>query len=410
MPTQSSGHSAPDTSTRRRPDDGFATRAIRAGQDPDPTTGSTIVPIYQTATFTQDAVGVDRGYDYSRTGNPTRLALERQLADLEGARFGAAFASGMAAIFGACSILRAGDHVVATSDLYGGTYRLFVDELERFGIETTFADTTDVESVRAALRPTTRLLWVETPTNPLLRIADLRALAALKRPGLVLAVDNTFCSPYCQRPLELGADIVVHSTTKYINGHSDVVGGAVVTDDEALFERIAFHQNAVGAVPGPQDCYLTLRGAKTLAVRMRQHERNAIALSQWLETQTDDVAQVFYPGLASHPDHELAKRQQRGFGGVVSVRVRGGAERASELARTTRLFNLAVSLGGVESLICVPAAMTHKTVPPERKAELGITDDLLRLSVGLEDVEDLIADLGEALARTAPLAVEVAVA
>jgi cystathionine gamma-lyase len=410
MPTQSSGHSVPDTSTRCRADDGFATRAIRAGQDPCATTGSTIVPIYQTATFTQDAVGVDRGYDYSRTGNPTRLALERQLADLEGARFGAAFASGMAAIFGACSILRAGDHVVATSDLYGGTYRLFVDELSRFGIETTFVDTTDVEAVRAALRPTTRLLWVETPTNPLLRIADLRALAALKRPGLVLAVDNTFCSPYCQRPLELGADLVVHSTTKYINGHSDVVGGAVVTDDEALFERIAFHQNAVGAVPGPQDCYLTLRGAKTLAVRMRQHEKNALALAQWLEAQTDDVAQVFYPGLASHPDHELAKRQQRGFGGVVSFRVRGGAERACELARTTRLFNLAVSLGGVESLICVPAQMTHKTVPAERKAELGITDDLLRLSVGLEDVEDLIADLGEALAQTAPLAEAVAVA
>ena len=410
MPTQSSGHSVPDTSTRCRADDGFATRAIRAGQDPCATTGSTIVPIYQTATFTQDAVGVDRGYDYSRTGNPTRLALERQLADLEGARFGAAFASGMAAIFGACSILRAGDHVVATSDLYGGTYRLFVDELSRFGIETTFADTTDVAAVRAALRPSTRLLWVETPTNPLLRLADIRALAALKRPGLVLAVDNTFCSPYCQRPLELGADLVVHSTTKYINGHSDVVGGAVVTDDEALFERIAFHQNAVGAVPGPQDCYLTLRGAKTLAVRMRQHETNALALAAWLEAQTDDVAEVFYPGLASHPDHELAKRQQHGFGGVVSFRVRGGAERAAVLASTTRLFNLAVSLGGVESLICVPAHMTHKTVPAERKDQLGITDDLLRLSVGLEDVEDLIADLGAAFAHTAPLAEAVAVA
>jgi cystathionine beta-lyase/cystathionine gamma-synthase len=408
MPTPTAGHSAPDTSTRRRASDGFATRAIRAGQDPCAATGSTIVPIYQTATFTQDAVGVDHGFDYSRTGNPTRLALERQLADLEGARFGAAFASGMAAIFGACSILRAGDHVVATSDLYGGTYRLFVDELARFGIETTFADTTDVEAVRAALRPTTRLLWVETPTNPLLRIADLRALAALKRPGLVLAVDNTFCSPYCQRPIELGADLVVHSTTKYINGHSDVVGGAVLTDDEALFERIAFHQNAVGAVPGPQDCYLTLRGAKTLSVRMRQHEKNAQALAQWLEAQGDDVAEVFYPGLASHPDHALAKRQQRGFGGVLSFRVRGGAERAAALASTTRLFNLAVSLGGVESLICVPALMTHKTVPPERKAELGITDDLLRLSVGLEDIEDLITDLTEAFARTAEIGAVVA--
>ena len=405
MPTEPSGHSIPDTSTRCSPRDGFATRAVRAGQDPCSLTGSTIVPVYQTATFTQDAVGVDKGYDYSRTGNPTRLALERQLAELEGGRFGAAFGSGMAAIAGACAVLRQGDHVVATSDCYGGTYRYFVDVLARYGIETTFVDTVDVQAVRAALRPSTRLLWVETPTNPLLRLADLRALATLRGNGRILAVDNTFCSPYFQRPLELGADVVVHSTTKYINGHSDVVGGIVITDDATLFETIAFHQNAVGAVPGPQDAYLTLRGAKTLAVRMRQHEQSALAVAQWLETR-DDVAQVFYPGLHSHPQHALAARQQRGFGGVVSFRVRGGEERAHAVAASTRLFNLAVSLGGVESLICSPGSMTHKSVPAERKAELGITPDLLRLSVGLEDVEDLIDDLASALDATVDAASE----
>jgi cystathionine beta-lyase/cystathionine gamma-synthase len=409
MATKPSAHSAPDTSTRCRPTDGFATRAIRAGQDPCAATGSTVVPIYQTATFTQAAVGVDKGFDYSRTGNPTRLALERQLAELEGGAFGAAFASGMAAIFGACSLLRAGDHIVATSDCYGGTYRLFVDELSRYGIETTFADTTDLDAVRAALQPNTKLLWIETPTNPLLRVADLRALAALKGPGRILAVDNTFLSPYFQRPLELGADVVVHSTTKYINGHSDVVGGIVICNDPALFERIAYHQNAVGAIPGPQDAYLTLRGAKTLALRMKQHEQSAFAVARWLETR-DDVAAVFFPGLPSHPDHDLARRQQRGFGGIASFRVRGGGERARELLRSTRLFNLAVSLGGPESLICSPAEMTHKTVPAERKAELGITPDLLRLSIGLEDAADLIADLAHALDATLQLAREEAAA
>lgn len=398
MPTDPSGHSTPTiaTSLRCRPGDGFSTRAIRAGQDPCPATGSTIPPIYQTATFTQDAVGLDKGFDYSRTGNPTRLALERQLAELEGGEHGIAFGSGMAAVAGACAVLRCGDHVVATNDLYGGTYRFFVDVLSRWGIETSFADTTDVESVRAALRPNTKMVWVETPTNPLLRIADLAAIATLKRPGLVIAVDNTFCSPYFQRPLEFGADLVIHSTTKYINGHSDVVGGIVICDDPELHETIAFHQNAVGAIPGPQDAYLTLRGAKTLAVRMRQHEASALAVARRLQ-ERDDVAAVFYPGLESHPHHELAKRQQRGFGGVLSFRVKGGAERAATVARTTRLFNLAVSLGGIESLICSPALMTHKTVPEDRKAELGITPDLLRLSIGLEDTADLLADLEGAL-------------
>jgi len=356
MPTTPSSHSIPNTSTRKRAGDGFATRAIRAGQDPCALTGSTVIPVYQAATFTQDAVGVDKGYDYSRTGNPTRIALERQLADLEGARFGAAFASGMAAIMGACATLRTGDHIVATSDCYGGTYRLFVDVLERYGIATTFVDTSDTSAVRSALQPNTKLLWVETPTNP----------------------------------LELGADIVVHST-----------------DDPALFEVIAHHQNAVGAVPGPQDAYLTIRGAKTLALRMRQHEHNAIAVANWLTTR-DDIAEVFYPGLASHPQHELARRQQRGFGDVVSFRVRGGEERAWALAGSTRLFNLAVSLGGVESLICSPSEMPHKTVPAERKTQLGIAPDLLRLSIGLEDVEDLVDDLAAALNATALLAESVA--
>jgi cystathionine gamma-synthase/cystathionine gamma-lyase len=398
MPNSASGHSVPtvSTSARLRSLDGFATRAIRAGQDPCPVTGSTIAPIYQTATFTQDAVGLDKGFDYSRTGNPTRLALERQLAELEGAPFGAAFGSGMAAIAGACSLLRAGDHVVATADCYGGTYRLLDEVLVQYGITTTFVDTTDLAAIQAALQLRTALIWVETPTNPLLRLADIAAIAAIKGPNRVLAVDNTFLSPYFQRPLELGADVVVHSTTKYINGHSDVVGGVVITDNEALYERIAFHQNAVGAVPGPQDAYLTIRGAKTLALRMQKHEQNAIAVAQWLETR-DDVAEVFYPGLASNAYHELALRQQTGFGGVVSLRVRGGAERAVAIARSTRLFNLAVSLGGIESLICLPADMTHKSLTPERKAELGIGGDLLRLSVGLEDVDDLIGDLRESL-------------
>jgi len=401
MPSTTLGHSVPHTlrGERSRHSDRFETRAIRAGQDPCAATGSTIPPIYQTATFTLEAVGTDRGFDYSRTGNPTRLALERQLAALENARFAAAFGSGMAAVAAACSTLRAGDHVVATDDLYGGTYRFFCDVLTRHGISTSFVDMTDLAAVDAALTERTKLIWVETPTNPLLRVANLTALAALKRPGQILAVDNTFLSPFFQNPLAFGADLVVHSTTKYINGHSDVVGGAVVVDDADLFAEIAFHQNAVGAVPGPQDAYLTLRGAKTLAVRMRQHERNALAVAQWLETR-DEIARVFYPGLPSHPDHELAKRQQRGFGGVLSFRLHGGEACALRLAQSTRLFNLAVSLGGVESLICSPSAMTHKSVPAERKEQLGITTDLLRISVGLEDAHDLIDDLGEALAAT----------
>jgi cystathionine beta-lyase/cystathionine gamma-synthase len=401
MPNDAFGHSQPTSRTAGAPEAdvatrGFATRAIRTGQDPCSATGSTVVPVYQTATFTQSEVGVTKGFDYSRSGNPTRLALEQQLADLEGARFASAFGSGMAAVNGACSVLGAGDHIVATKDCYGGTYRLLSDVLPRYGITTTYVDTCDVEATRAAIRLNTKLVWLETPTNPLLRIVDIAAIAALKRPGLAIAVDNTFATPYWQRPLELGADIVMHSTTKYLGGHSDVVGGIVITDDAALAEQIAFHQNAVGAIPGPWDAYLTLRGAKTLALRMREHERNAHAVAHFLESR-DDVAAVYYPGLTSHPHHELAKRQMRGFGGVVSFRPHGGAERALEIASSTRIFNLATSLGGVESLICSPTAMTHGSVPAARKAELGITPDLLRLSVGIEDEADIIGDLAYAL-------------
>ncbi len=413
MPNDAFGHSQPNSRSRAfcTPDAteadvaarGFSTRAIRTGQDPCSATGATIVPVFQTATFTQDAVGVTKGYDYSRSGNPTRAALEAQLADLEGARFGCAFGSGMAAANGASfSFLRAGDHVVATKDLYGGTHRLFSDVFSRYGIETTYVDMCDLAETRAAIRPNTKLLWIETPTNPLLRIIDIAGVAALKRPGLIVAVDNTFATPYWQRPLELGADVVMHSTTKYLSGHSDVVGGIVITNDPALHAQIALHQNAVGAVPGPWDAYLTLRGAKTLALRMREHEANAHAVAHFLEAR-DDVSAVYYPGLASHEHHALAKRQMRGFGGIVSFRVRGGAERALEIARSMQIFNLATSLGGVESLVCSPWTMTHGSVPEARKIELGLTQELLRLSVGIEDVADLLADLGGALDRTARL-------
>jgi cystathionine gamma-lyase len=376
----------------------FATRAIRSGQAPCSATGATIVPVYQTATFTLDQIGVTKGFDYSRSGNPTRTALETQLADLEGARFGSAFGSGMAAVNAVTSLLRAGDHIVATLDIYGGTHRLFTQVLTRYGITTTFVDMLDIEATRRAIQPNTKLLYIETPTNPTLKLIDIRAVAALRRErsDIIVAVDNTFPSPFFQRPLELGADIVCHSTTKYINGHSDVVGGVVITDDEALYAEVKFHQNAVGAVPGPWDSYLALRGAKTLALRMREHERNAFAIAEFLQGR-DDIAEVFYPGLSSHPQHELAKRQMTGFGGVVSLRVRGGAERARAVAQGTRLFNLATSLGGVESLICSPQSQTHGSLSREELDTLGITPDLLRLSVGIEDARDLIDDLAQAL-------------
>lgn len=375
---------------------GFATRAIWSGQEQCPATGATIVPVYQTATFTLPEIGITKGFDYSRSGNPTRRALERQLADLESARFACAFGSGMAAAAAVTSLVCAGDHIIAARDIYGGTHRLLTTVLSRYGVTTTFVDTTDLHATERAIQRNTRLVLLETPSNPRLLITDIAAVARLRRPGQIVAVDNTFASPFFQQPLALGADVVFHSTTKYLNGHSDVVGGVVVTDDPDIHERIAYHQNCVGAVPGPWDAYLTIRGAKTLAVRMRAHERNARAVAEFLASR-DDVAEVCYPGLRSHPQHELAKQQMLGFGGIVSFRPRGGVERAYALAKKTSVFALAVSLGGIESLICNPARMTHGSLSPGERAALGITDDLLRLSVGIEDAEDLLRDLAGAL-------------
>jgi cystathionine gamma-synthase/cystathionine gamma-lyase len=380
----------------------FSTRAIHAGQDADPATGATIVPVYQTSTYTQTAVGETKGYDYSRTVNPTRVALERQLAALEDATYGSAFSSGMAATAAILNLLSAGDHAIVTDDLYGGTYRLFSRVLVRYGLTFTYVDMSDLAAVRAAIQPNTKLFWIETPTNPLLKLIDIAAMVALKPAGAFVAVDNTFASPYLQSPLALGADIAMHSTTKYIGGHSDAVGGAVLTSDSAIHDVVKFHQNAIGGVPGPMDAWLTMRGAKTLAIRMREHEKNARAVADFLVSR-DDVDTVYYPGLASHPQHELAKRQMRGFGGMVSFTLRGPESRALEFAKHTKLFSLAESLGGVESLLCHPARMTHGSIPKEERERRGITDGLLRLSVGIEGIDDLIADLTGALDATIEL-------
>jgi cystathionine beta-lyase/cystathionine gamma-synthase len=379
--------------------DGFATRAIHVGQDPDPTTGAVIVPIYQTSTYAQSEVGVHKGYDYSRTANPTRAALESCLASLDSGRFGLAFASGMAAEDTVLHLLEAGSHVIASDDVYGGTFRLFHRVLERVGLCFTFVDATRTRNITDAIDERTRLIWLESPTNPLMKLIDIGAVAAAAHErGILVAVDNTFASPYCQRPLELGADLVHYSTTKYLGGHSDVVGGALVTSDAGLYEELKFLQNAVGGVPGPFDSWLVLRGMKTLAVRMRQHSANALQVACFLE-QHSLVKRVYYPGLPSHPQHELARRQMvGGFGGMLSFEVRGGVEAAREVARRTRLFTLAESLGGVESLIELPALMTHASLPPERRAEVGIDDGLIRLSVGIEEGDDLVADLEQALA------------
>jgi cystathionine beta-lyase/cystathionine gamma-synthase len=381
----------------------FSTRAIHAGQDADPTTGATIVPIYQTATYTQTAIGEHKGFDYSRTINPTRVALEQQLAALDDARFCSAFASGMAATAAVLNLLSAGDHVVVSDDLYGGTYRFFSRVLVRYGLTFAYVDMTDIDATRAAIQPNTKMFWIETPTNPMLKLVDIAAVASLRSAGQFVAVDNTFASPYLQSPLALGADIAVYSTTKYIAGHSDVIGGAAVTDDAAIADSLRFHQNAVGGVPGPMDAFLVMRGAKTLALRMREHDRNARAVAEFLESR-DDVARVYYPGLASHPQHDLAKRQMRGFGGMVSFTLRGPESRVFAFAKGVRLFSLAESLGGVESLLCHPARMTHGSIPKEERERRGVTEGLLRLSVGIEDVDDLIDDLRSALDAT--LAVE----
>jgi cystathionine beta-lyase/cystathionine gamma-synthase len=378
--------------------DGFATRAIHVGQDPDPATGAVIVPIYQTSTYAQSEVGVHKGFDYSRTANPTRAALEACLASLDNGRYGLAFASGMAAEDTLLHLFETGDHVVACDDVYGGTFRLFHRVLERAGLRFTFVDATRIENVEAALEERTKLIWLESPTNPLLKLIDITAVARLAHQHeIIVAVDNTFASSYCQRPLDLGADVVHYSTTKYMGGHSDVVGGALVTADDDLYERLKFLQNAVGGVPGAFDSWLVLRGLKTLAVRMRQHTTNALEVGCFLE-QHARVKRVYYPGLESHPQHDLARRQMvGGFGGMLSFEVQGGVDAAREVARRTRLFTLAESLGGVESLIELPALMTHASLPPARRAEIGIDDGLIRLSVGIEEVEDLIADLAQAL-------------
>ncbi len=371
------------------------TKAVHAGVEPDPQTGAVMTPIYQTSTYAQDDVAVHKGYEYSRTDNPTRTALQQALAALEEGEHALAFASGMAAIDTILRLLQPGDHVVCGDDVYGGTFRLFDKVLSGYGIQFSFVDTTSVAAVAAAVQPQTRLVWLETPTNPLLQISDIAAIATIAHEqGAWLGVDNTFASPVLQRPLSQGADFVVHSTTKYIGGHSDVVGGAIALRDTAVYEQLKFLQNAIGAVPGPMDCFLTLRGIKTLALRMRQHSRNALQIAQYLADHPA-VAQVIYPGLESHPQHELAQRQMDGPGGMISFILQGGEPAARQVARATRLFTLAESLGGVESLIELPAPMTHASVAD---SPLAVDPGLVRISVGIENVQDLIADLARAIA------------
>jgi len=378
---------------------GFATRAIHAGQEPDPATGAVVVPIYQTSTFAQDAVGKHRGYEYSRTGNPTRAALEQCIAALEGGAHGLAFASGMAAEATVMQLLKPGDHTLAVDDLYGGSYRLFRHVLEPMGLTFSFVDGSNLTAVEKAMTDRTRMVWVESPTNPLLKLVDINAVSKLAHARQALLVaDNTFMSPYFQRPLSLGADIVVHSATKYLGGHSDVIGGTLVVNRDDIFERLAFLQNAVGGVPGPMDAWLVLRGLKTLAIRMREHDRNARLVAAFL-SEHPKVARVFYPGLPKNPQRELAQRQMSGFGGMISFEVKGGLEPARRVVERTQLFTLAESLGGVESLIELPAVMTHASIPAETRRAHGVADGLVRISVGIEDVADLISDLDRALAQ-----------
>ncbi len=380
--------------------DAFATRVIHAGQQPDPSTGAIMPPIYATSTYVQESPGVHKGYEYSRTQNPTRHAYERCVADLEGGVAAFAFASGMAAISTVLEMIDSGSHVVALDDLYGGTVRLF-DRVRRrsAGLAFTFSDLSDPARLASALRPETRMVWLETPSNPLLKLVDIDALVtALKGRDILVVADNTFATPYAQRPLELGCDIVVHSATKYLSGHSDVVGGIAVTARADLAEQLAFLQNSAGAIAGPFDSFLALRGVKTLSLRMQRHTDNAMRIAEWLEGHPG-VDRVIYPGLSSHPQHELATRQMHGAGGIVSFYIRGGIAESRRFMESCRLFALAESLGGVESLVDHPAIMTHASVPASAREALGITDSLIRLSVGVEDVDDLIADLDAALGR-----------
>ncbi|HWO58205.1 MAG TPA: cystathionine gamma-synthase [bacterium] len=376
----------------------FETLAIHAGQAPEPQTGAIVVPIYQTATYAQPAIGQHKGYEYSRTHNPTRKALEECLAALEHGRYGLAFASGMAATSTTMALFNKGDHVICGDDVYGGTYRVFEKVFRPWGLDFSFVDTTDLAQIEKAIKPTTRMIWLETPSNPLLKVSDLRGVAALaKKHNLISAVDNTFASPYFQRPLELGIDMVVHSTTKFLGGHSDTVGGAIVLSDDRIFERLSFSQNAIGAVPGPFDSWITLRGLKTLAIRMKAHEANAITIARHLSAHKR-VTKVLYPGLPSDPYHTLAKSQMSGFGSLISFYLDGGEKEARQVCKSTKVFSLAESLGGVESLIEHPGLMTHASIPKDIREARGLGDSLIRLSVGIEHIEDLVSDLDAALA------------
>lgn len=371
------------------------TRAIHAGQRPDPTCGAIMPPIYQTSTYAQEALGVNKGYEYARGKNPTREALERNVAALEGAQHGFAFSSGMGCLTSIMLMFKAGDHIIVGSNVYGGTYRQLDKLFTNFGIEISWIDMRDVQKVQDAVKKNTRAIFIETPTNPLMQLADIKAISDIAhKAGAISIVDNTFASPILQAPLTLGADIVWHSSTKYLNGHSDLLGGVAVTNNDELAAKLQFNANSAGAVPGPMDAWLTLRGTKTLALRVKSHDANGRAVSAWLAKRLG-AERVFYPGLESHPQHELAKRQMSGFGGMVSVET-GSKANANTVVTRLKLFTLAESLGGVESLVCQPAGMTHASVEPARRAEIGITDGLLRFSVGVEDVEDLLADLEQA--------------
>ncbi|WP_435093586.1 cystathionine gamma-synthase [Halorubrum sp. N11] len=389
-------HERDDSRDGDADDHRFETRAIHAGQEPDPETGALMTPIHANSTYKQDGPGDHRGYEYSRTGNPTRTDLEANLASLESGSHARCFSSGMGAINTVLNLLEAGDHVVAGDDVYGGTHRILTQVYEQYDIETSFVDTTDHDAVRDAMREETELVWVETPTNPLMNVNDIGGLAEIAHAtGALCAVDNTFATPYLQRPLEHGADIVSQSLTKYLGGHSDTIGGALIVDDADLDERLGFYQNSVGATPGPFDSFLVLRGTKTLSVRMDRHCENAMALAEWLEDH-DDVSRVYYPGLESHPDHELAAEQMDAFGGMLSFEFDGTLDQASTVVSETDVFTLAESLGGVESLIEQPAAMTHAAIPREERLAAGLTDGLIRVSVGIEHVDDMTADLQRA--------------
>jgi cystathionine beta-lyase/cystathionine gamma-synthase len=375
----------------------FETKAIWSGQEADSATGATIVPIYQTSTFTQEEVNKHKGYEYSRCGNPTRTALDTCLASLEGGNFALSFSSGLAAEHAVLSVLRPGDHIIVPEDMYGGTYRLITEVFKPIGVQVSFVDFTDIGNIEKAFQLSTKLIWIETPTNPTLKVFDIKLITSLcKSKKIIVVVDNTFATPYFQQPLSLGADVVVHSTTKYINGHSDVIGGAVILNDSVLYDKISLVQKTVGAIPSPFDSWLTLRGLKTLAVRMRQHASNAQQVAQFLLTQ-ENVEEVLYPGFENHPGHAIAKQQMSGFGGLVSFKIKGGLNEANKFFKKLKIFQLADSLGGVESLANYSALMTHESFPPELRQKIGVTDNLIRLSVGIENVDDLIDDLRNAL-------------